>query len=303
MSEIFRPHGEFHTHLDGRIVVTEVTGPWNKELVESWARHIYPYVKQLNADGPHVGLGIIRESMLCPPDAMEALARAVRYGVTKLHSIGEFIVVDKSVEGHGLVEPVYERIYQGLVPFQFYDNIEEARARADEVLRAYYATAAMKEIVNAGMSSSSPQTRDARNLFRPHGWYGNSRVEGRSIITELNGPWNKELIEHWARDVTPMARELGKQGHYAGIAVIHESMLCPPDALQMLEKVVKYGAEHLNCIAHIIVADKSVEGRHLVEQAYARVYAPHVAYNFFDTLEEARAWAEALIASRNSANE
>jgi hypothetical protein len=298
MSEFFRPHGEFRSHLDGRLVVTEVTGPWNKELVEAWARHIYPYVKQLSADGPHVGLGIIRGSMLCPPDAMEELARVIRHGVTKLHSIGEFIVVDRTVEGRGLVEPAYERIYEGLVPFQFYDTVEEARARADEVLRAYYAAEAAKEIVNAGISGSAPETRDKRNIFRPHGWYGNSRIEGRSIITEFNGPWNKELIGNWSRDITPMAKEIGKQGPYAGIAVIRKSMLCPPDALELLELAVKYSAEKLNCIAHIIVADKNVEGRNLVEQTYARIYAPHVAYNFFDTLEEARSWADALVASR-----
>lgn len=135
MSEIFRPHGEFRSRIEGRIVITEVTGPWNRELVEAWARHVYPDVKKLAESGPHVGLAIVRKSMLCPPDALEALARVARYAVKHLHCIGEFIIADAGVEGRGLVERPFERIYEGVVPFRFFETYEEAKAHADALLR------------------------------------------------------------------------------------------------------------------------------------------------------------------------
>src|SRR4051812_30321104 len=109
----FRQHGLFTAHVEGRILITEVTGPWNLEMIENWARHVYPMAKALAADGPHVSISIIRESMFCPPDAFDALRRTVEFGVSKLHLLGQLNVADQSVEGRGFLESTYARIYEG----------------------------------------------------------------------------------------------------------------------------------------------------------------------------------------------
>ncbi len=112
------------------------------------------------------------------------------------------------------------------------------------------------------------------------------------MISQVIGPWNKEMIELWAREAQPVAKSLGP---HVGIAVIHNSMLCPPDALVPLGRSAKYAAEMLECLAHAIVADKSVDGRDFVESNFIRTYAGVLPLGIFYTLDDAREWGLALL--------
>ena len=131
----FQTHGHFHTHLDGRLVVSNITGPWNKELVASWARQCYPAVKTLAASGPYVGIAVIHESMLCPPDAMRTLRNVVARSASELNCIGHLVVADSTVEGRALVKGNFIEVYQGLVDYGFFDNFDAARAHGLRLLR------------------------------------------------------------------------------------------------------------------------------------------------------------------------
>jgi hypothetical protein len=132
------------------------------------------------------------------------------------------------------------------------------------------------------------------NAFRPHGKFS-TRVEGRLMISDVTGPWNKELVQYWGQRCYPEAKALSEHGPYVGIAIIHESMLCPPDALEALGQIVRFSATRLHCIAHVIVADAAVDGRDFLEPAFARIYEGVVAHEIFYTLDEARAWSLALL--------
>lgn len=130
--------------------------------------------------------------------------------------------------------------------------------------------------------------------FRPHGKFL-SRVEGRLIVTEITGPWNKELVEHWAMESHPLAKSLGA---HVGIAVIHGSMLCTPDALMVLRRAAEHAAVALDCVAHVIVADKTVEGRDFIEPSFIRTYEGVLPLAIFYTLDDARAWSLARLAEQ-----
>ena len=41
MTAGFAAHGEFKARLDGRIIVSEVVGPWNREAVLNWVGHAH----------------------------------------------------------------------------------------------------------------------------------------------------------------------------------------------------------------------------------------------------------------------
>lgn len=117
--------------------MSDVTGPWNLEAVQAWARHVTPLANQLAADGGvQVGIAIIRESMLCPPDALALLDQAVLYSVEKLGCIAHLIVADENVEGRRLMMPTFARIYEGRCVHQVFTDLEQARAFAAELLRA-----------------------------------------------------------------------------------------------------------------------------------------------------------------------
>lgn len=136
MATRFTPHGEFKAYVDGRIIVSEVTGPWNRELVLTWANEMFVYGKQLSASGPYVGIAVIRESMLCPPDALDALRNAISYGTKKLGCVGNILVAAADVEGRKLLLPSYEKLYDDATPHRIYYDFDKARAWALELLAA-----------------------------------------------------------------------------------------------------------------------------------------------------------------------
>jgi hypothetical protein len=136
MVTTFEPHGQFKVYVDGRIIVSEVDGPWNKELVDQWAAQLYLLARELSASGPHVGIAVIRGSMLCPPDAFQTMRRALAYAVAKLQCIGSLIVADAGVEGRALMQAAYEQQYgDGAAPRMF-DDLGSARAWALSLLAA-----------------------------------------------------------------------------------------------------------------------------------------------------------------------
>jgi hypothetical protein len=130
--------------------------------------------------------------------------------------------------------------------------------------------------------------------FRAHGQF-TTRVDGRLIISDVTGPWNKELVEQWAAASHPLAQALGP---HVGIAVVRESMLCTPDALLVLRRAAQYAATSLACMAHVLVADKSVDGRDLIDASFIRAYDGALRFAIFYSLEEAQAWALALLAEQ-----
>ena len=136
MNAQYRPHGTFSTYVEGQLMFSEITGPWNKELVEYWGQYCYPQAKALSDVGPYVGIAIIHGSMLCPVDALESLRRVVRYSATKLRCIAHVIVADASVDGRDFIEPVFARVYEGLVQHAIFYNVEDARAWSLALLAA-----------------------------------------------------------------------------------------------------------------------------------------------------------------------
>ena len=131
--------------------------------------------------------------------------------------------------------------------------------------------------------------------YRVHGKF-TIRVDGPIIISDVTGPWNKELVEAWGLQVYPVVKELAAAGPNAGIAVVHESMLCPPDALASLKLLVQYSASKMNCASHAIVASRTTAGRDLLEATFARVYEGVIAYRLFDNLDEALVWSREQVA-------
>ncbi|MES2048759.1 MAG: hypothetical protein V4447_10190 [Pseudomonadota bacterium] len=127
MRPVFQAHGEFSLYRDGNILVTSVRGPWNIELIKSWAKATLPYTLEMQTIGVWAAVAIVTESMLCPPDALEALRKSVAYSVHHLGCISHSIVAKPDVAGRGFVEPVFRRVYEGLCASNFFDDYESAK--------------------------------------------------------------------------------------------------------------------------------------------------------------------------------
>ncbi len=128
--------------------------------------------------------------------------------------------------------------------------------------------------------------------FRLHGQFSN-RIVGQMLLVEIVGPWNLELVDAWSRDAHTKISHFTSEMPYVAITTVKQSMLCPPDAMAMLGRVERFSREKMHCLGNGIVADPKVDGRHLLEAAYARIgYV-----DFFDEFALAKQWAEGLLAN------
>lgn len=135
MNSIFRPHGRFHIWIEGQLLLTEVTGPWNRELIDYWAAQALQLAQQFSADRPYVAITTVYNSILCPNDAINRIAQAIEFSHTQLPCLENLIVAAADVEGRDLVQSTYRRI--GLR--RFYTQFEDAKAWAEQALQAHSA--------------------------------------------------------------------------------------------------------------------------------------------------------------------
>ena len=130
----FEPHGEYKLRLEGRVLVSELLGPWNLELVDTWMKAAHPMVKELAATGPHVHMTIVTGSLLCTPAALDRLAAVIVYTTAKMQCIGNPVVAAANVEGRALFEQMYARIYDGSPPRGLFLDYASAKAWSLELL-------------------------------------------------------------------------------------------------------------------------------------------------------------------------
>ena len=122
----FQAHGKFTLRVEGRLLITEVCGPWNVELVELWAKESRDLVKYLSARGKWASLAIVKQSLLSTPDAMAILGEVMSYAVKEANMVASAKVRTEDVEGFGLVEPLFHNMYKNLCPFNFFTDTSAA---------------------------------------------------------------------------------------------------------------------------------------------------------------------------------
>ena len=130
----FNPHGEYKLRLEGRVLISELVGPWNLELVDAWMKAAHPMVKELAATGPHVHMTIVTGSLLCTPEALDRLAAVIVYTTAQMQCVGNPVVAAANVEGRALFEPMYARIYHGSPPRGLFLDYASAKAWSLAVL-------------------------------------------------------------------------------------------------------------------------------------------------------------------------
>lgn len=130
----FAPHGECRVGIEGRLLVTRVSGPWNLELVEQWAAGVLPAARLLGAQGPWAALGIVSQSMLSTPEAVAVLGKSIRRVLAEGRPLASVYAIAPGVEGRGLMNGGLERMHHGMVPVRFFDTETDARAWLTEQL-------------------------------------------------------------------------------------------------------------------------------------------------------------------------
>lgn len=130
----FSQHGEFELSIDGRLLVVDVVGPWNLELIRNYTAQATVLARQLAETGPWVLISIARRSVLFTPDAIEALRETARRHTADSRRIATAYVVDPTVEGYQLVNTLFEEIYRDVCPMAVFETRAEAERWAAEQL-------------------------------------------------------------------------------------------------------------------------------------------------------------------------
>lgn len=138
-SPLFPPHGRVQWHIDGRMLRSEVVGPFNKELAELIGPILHQAFTQLTAQGPCGEVVVVRENALAGPEVLAALAQGLRQLVQAgLVPRGTAFVMDASVEGSHMMPALLARSYAeaGWPAFQVFATVAEADAWVQGLLAA-----------------------------------------------------------------------------------------------------------------------------------------------------------------------
>ncbi|KAA3653915.1 MAG: hypothetical protein DWQ11_06560 [Proteobacteria bacterium] len=126
----FAAHGDFALRQEGRLLMSDLTGPWNLELVDRYRVEVAPHVARLAAGGPWAQIAVCHRSVLAPQDALQALADSARLLAGQYHRVAIAYVLPPEVEGHGIMESVFDRLYKGFQAVACFDALAPACAWA-----------------------------------------------------------------------------------------------------------------------------------------------------------------------------
>jgi hypothetical protein len=125
----FPIHGEFKSQFfpDERLVISEITGPWNVELVQAWGKSIEPLFDQLDPKAANGAIAHHHVSILNTPQAVDLHRAIIKKGVNRYGLVAIASVVAPGVEGASLAEKLLANVYSGVVEHQIFSCPEEAR--------------------------------------------------------------------------------------------------------------------------------------------------------------------------------
>lgn len=128
--------GSFTHQMVGRVLVTQLVGPWGREDMINWQDQSGTEVSRLAKRGLYATLMQITQSILCAPSALALLRTQVQDLVHHSSLVCAAIVASREVEGRGVAEQTYAEVYAGLCPFRFFETESEAMQWIEHMLDA-----------------------------------------------------------------------------------------------------------------------------------------------------------------------
>lgn len=130
----FAPHGSMQFSVQGQVLIAQIGGPWNVELVQAYQQAIQPYVQTLAAQGPWALVIDVHGEAICPPEALEL----IRQGAERQHKESRractSYVIRPEVPGAHLMAGMWRRLYAGILPFEAFATLDEALAWSQQQL-------------------------------------------------------------------------------------------------------------------------------------------------------------------------
>lgn len=127
--------------------------------------------------------------------------------------------------------------------------------------------------------------------YQEHGSFA-IRVEGKLLFIDGTGPFNEELVERYKSAIETCIVEL-EHAPWNQILTLHEMSLFTPRAEEALtQTLINRRSRGLVACAVII---KEESGKGLMEEQMSRCYRrSNVMHQYFDSMEQAKAWLATL---------
>lgn len=122
----FCPHGTYALHIEGRILVSHVSGPWNRELIEDYVGAITAMIGKL-AGSPWAMRATVTKNGMHTPESYAGLVEGIR----RQRPLGRVAtaVILCDVEAPTIVRSVLEKMYiEAEEPHAFFDDETSANA-------------------------------------------------------------------------------------------------------------------------------------------------------------------------------
>ncbi|KAF7597876.1 MAG: hypothetical protein CGU28_16015 [Candidatus Dactylopiibacterium carminicum] len=122
----FRAHGSASYQQEGQVLIAEIVGPWNLELIHSYRKAASERIPALAANGPWALIIVLRGAAICPQDAIDSIRAGAIEHVLRWQRICTAYVIGSEVEGYKVMDRVWHSIYAGVMPFAIFESNDEA---------------------------------------------------------------------------------------------------------------------------------------------------------------------------------
>lgn len=122
----FRTHGSVAVTEEGQILISQIVGPWNAELIGEYQKAMAAHVPALAARGPWGLIIEISGAALCPPDAIERIRIGAHEHARNWQRACTCYVIGPEVEGYRITDRIWRDIYAGVMPFEIVESSEAA---------------------------------------------------------------------------------------------------------------------------------------------------------------------------------
>lgn len=122
----FAVHGDVKVAIKGQIIIAQVHGPWNIELIQLYRDLISPLIAQVSAKGLWGLIVQVTGSVVCPPDALALIQQGANADILASKRCCTSYVIHPDTEGYNLMLPIWFDIYRDKNPFEIFATIEAA---------------------------------------------------------------------------------------------------------------------------------------------------------------------------------
>jgi hypothetical protein len=127
MSVTFHKHGDFEMRIDGRLLLADLYGPWNDELLDAFWTGLKPFIFEMERSVRWGSIYVLHGSAMMSHEGLalyKTRTAAYRLGSRR---VAAAIVIGREVEGYGLMEQDYRNCYDGICSFETFERLPDAR--------------------------------------------------------------------------------------------------------------------------------------------------------------------------------